>query len=105
MRLNPQGGYLYFLLLGRAYLFLGDLEQARINLEQALLRNPVDLEAHVYMAALDVTSGNDAAAEWETQQIREIQPDFSVRGWLATYPMSDIGQQRRLVEALGRLAL
>jgi DNA-binding winged helix-turn-helix (wHTH) protein/TolB-like protein len=105
MRLNPQGGYLYFLLLGRAYLFLGDLEQARINLEQALLRNPVDLEAHVYMAALDVASGNDAAAEWETEQIREIQPDFSVRGWLATYPMSDIGQQRRLVEALGRLAL
>ncbi|MGB7542721.1 MAG: winged helix-turn-helix domain-containing protein, partial [Burkholderiales bacterium] len=40
MRLDPQAGYLYFLLLGRAYLFLGDLEQARVNLERALSRNP-----------------------------------------------------------------
>ena len=29
MRLNPEGSRLYFLTLGRAYLFLGDLEQAQ----------------------------------------------------------------------------
>src|SRR5205814_4162518 len=52
MRLNPRSGYLYFLVLGRAYFFLGDHEQARINLEEALKRNPEYLETHVYMAAL-----------------------------------------------------
>src|SRR4029434_1335290 len=61
MRLEPRACYLYFLLLGRAYLFLGDLEQARVNLEHALSRNPANLESHVYMAALHVTAGDKAA--------------------------------------------
>ena len=38
LRLNPDGGYLYFLLLGRAYLFENDIEQALINLREALRR-------------------------------------------------------------------
>jgi Tfp pilus assembly protein PilF len=105
MRLNPQAGYLYFLLLGRAYLFLGDLEQARVNLEQALSRNPVDLEAHVYMEALYITAGDKAAADWEAEQIRALQPGFSSRGWLETYPMTDVAQRTNLVQALGELGL
>jgi DNA-binding winged helix-turn-helix (wHTH) protein/TolB-like protein len=103
MRLNPQAGYLYFLLLGRAYLFLGDLEQARVNLKQALSRNLESLEAHVYMAALHVTAGNKAAAAWEAEEIRALQPGFSSRAWLETYPMTDVTQKQKLVQALGRL--
>jgi len=103
MRLNPEGGYLYFLLLGRAYLFLGDLEQTRVNLEQALLRNPVNLEAHVYMAALRVTAGDKAAAAWEAEEIRALQPGFSSGGWLETYPMTDVTQKTKLARALGQL--
>ena len=103
MRLNPEGGYLYFLLLGRAYLFLGDLEQARVNLEQALLRNPVNLEARVYMAALRVTAGDKAAAAWEAEEIHALQPGFSSRGWLETYPMTDVTQKTKLARALGEL--
>jgi len=104
MRLDPQAGYLYFLILGRAYLFLGDLEQARVNLERALLRNPVNLEAHVYMAALHVTAGDKAAAAWEAEEIRALQPGFSSRGWLETDPMTDAAQKAKLVKALGELA-
>ena len=51
LRLNPDGSYLYFLLLGRAYLFEDDLEQALINLREALGRNPDDLETRVFLAA------------------------------------------------------
>ena len=105
MRLDPQASYLYFLLLGRAYLFLGDLEQARVNLEQALSRNPVNLEAHVYMAALHVTAGDKAAAAWEAEEIRALQPGFSSRGWLETDPMTDASQKAKLVQALGQLGL
>jgi len=101
MRLDPQAGYLYFLLLGRAYLFLGDLEQARVNLAHALSRNPVNLEAHVYMAALHVTAGDQAAAAWEAEEIRALQPGFSGRGWLETDPMIDVTQRKKLVDALG----
>ena len=103
MRLNPQAGSLYFLILGRAYLFLGDLEQARVNLEHALSRNHVNLEAHVYMAASHVTAGDKAAAAWEAEEIRALQPGFSSRGWLETDPMTDVTQQTKLVQALGEL--
>lgn len=103
MRLNPQGNYLYFLLLGRAYLFLGDLEQARVNLAEALLRNPVNLETHVYMAALNVTAGNKADAAWEAEEIRMLQPGFSSRGWLGTDPMTDDAQKSKLAHALSAL--
>jgi TolB-like protein/DNA-binding winged helix-turn-helix (wHTH) protein/cytochrome c-type biogenesis protein CcmH/NrfG len=103
MRLNPPAGHLYFVNLGRAYLFLGDLEQARVNLEQALSRNAVNLEAHVYMAALHVTAGDKAAAAWKAEEIRALQPGFSSRGWLKTYPMTDAVQKAKLVKALGEL--
>jgi len=105
MRLAPQASYLYFLLLGRAYLFLGDFEQARVNLEQALARNPVNLETRVYMAALQVMAGDKAAAAWEAEEIRMLQPGFSIRGWLETEPMTDAAQRETLVRALGELGL
>jgi len=100
MRLNPQAGYLYFLLLGRAYFFLGDFEQARVNLNQAFERNPVNLETHVYLAALNALAGDKGAAAWEGQEIRALQPDFSIRGWLANYPMTDDAQRAKLLQAL-----
>ena len=70
LRLNPDGGYLYFLLLGRAYLFENDVEQALINLREAQARNPDDLETRVFLAAALVARGDRAAAEWEADQIR-----------------------------------
>jgi DNA-binding winged helix-turn-helix (wHTH) protein/TolB-like protein len=103
MRLAPQASYLYFLLLGRAYLFMGDLEQARVNLEQALSRNPVNLESHIYMATLHVIAGNTAAAAWEAEEIRALRPGFSSREWLETHPMTDAPQKAKLVRALGEL--
>jgi tetratricopeptide (TPR) repeat protein len=50
-RLLPESGYLYFLVLGRAYFFLGDTESASLYLRQALARNPESVESHVYLAA------------------------------------------------------
>ena len=103
MRLNPNASYLYFLLLGRAYLFLGDLEQSRVNLEHALARNPANLETHVFMAAWHVMAGDQAAASWEAEEIRTLQPGFSSRGWLETYPMTDAAQKAKLMQVLGKL--
>jgi TolB-like protein/DNA-binding winged helix-turn-helix (wHTH) protein len=105
MRLNPESGYLYFLVLGRAYLFLGDLEQARINLEQALSRNPEYLETHIYMAVADLVAGNKESANWQAEEIRALQPGFSGRRWLETYPMTDVTQKTKLAQALDELGL
>jgi TolB-like protein/DNA-binding winged helix-turn-helix (wHTH) protein/Tfp pilus assembly protein PilF len=105
MRLDPKSGYLYFLVLGRAYLFLGDLEQARVNLEEALRRNPEYLETHVYAAALHAAAGNKTSAAWEAEEIRALQPGFSGRRWVESYPMTDSAQKRKLVQALAEAGL
>ncbi|HUP29541.1 MAG TPA: winged helix-turn-helix domain-containing protein [Usitatibacter sp.] len=105
MRLAPQPSYLYFLLLGRAYLFIGDLEQARVNLEQALARNPANLESRVYMAAVHVIAGDQAAAGWEAEEIRALRPGFTSRAWMETDPMTDSAQKAKLAQALGQLGL
>ena len=105
MRLKPDGGYLYFLLLGRAYLFQGDVEQALINLGAAAMRNPVDVETRAYLAAALAAAGEDARARWESDEIRALRPDFSARNWLATYPMADQRQEQRLASLLADAGL
>lgn len=105
MRLNPQAGSLYFLLLGRAYYFLGDSAQARVNLEQALLRNPENLEAHIYLTAVDRALGMDGAAQWEVTEIRALDPGFDAGRWLAPYPLTDARQRERLASALREVGL
>jgi DNA-binding winged helix-turn-helix (wHTH) protein/TolB-like protein/Tfp pilus assembly protein PilF len=103
--LNPDASSLYFLLLGRAYYFLGDLEQARVNLDQALTRNAENLEARVYLAAVLGQLGDRPSATWQADEIRAIEPNFSVQRWLATYPMTDALQKEKLVRALRPLGL
>ena len=105
LRLNPDGSYLYFLLLGRAYLFENDVEQALINLREALGRNPDDVETRVFLAAALAARGDLPAAEWEADQIRARHEGFSARAWLETYPMTSKRQQERLVELLAKVGL
>jgi DNA-binding winged helix-turn-helix (wHTH) protein/Tfp pilus assembly protein PilF len=105
MRLRPDGGYLYFLLLGRAYLFEGDVEQALVNLRAAAMRNPVDVETRAYLAAALSAAGDDARARWESVEIRTLRPDFSARSWLATYPMADPRLEQRLASLLADAGL
>jgi tetratricopeptide (TPR) repeat protein len=105
MRLNPDGGYLYFLLLGRAYLFENDVEQALINLREASARNPADVETHVYLAAAMAAAGDRFGAGWEADQIRALEAGFSPRGWLETYPLTSGSHKDKLLELLARAGL
>lgn len=105
LRLNPRAGSLYFLLLGRAYYFLGDREQAQVNLEQALSRNPENLEAHIYLAATYRGDARPQAAQWEVTEIRMLEPGFDGHRWLASYPLTDLEQRERLSRDLQELGL
>jgi len=105
LRLNPDGGYLYYLLLGRAYLFMDDLEQARINLQEALLRNPGDVESRVYLAATLVAQGQSDAAEWEADEVRGQDAGFSARVWLETYPLTSARHKDRLLALVAKVGL
>jgi DNA-binding winged helix-turn-helix (wHTH) protein/TolB-like protein/Flp pilus assembly protein TadD len=105
MRLNPHGARFYFSSLGRTYFALDDLDQARASFEHALSRNAADLDAHVYMAALHVRAGDNAAAGWEAQEIRALQPGFNGHGWLRTNPLADVAQKKKLLRSLATLDL
>lgn len=105
IRLAPESGYLYHMLLGRAYLFLGDLEQARINLRESLARNPEFLDARVYLAVVNLAAGELGEAEWQAEEIRALRPGFIARDWLQTNPTADVALRAMLVERLGALGL
>lgn len=100
LRLNPDAGSLYFLLLGRALYYLGDYEQARVNLEHALARNADNVEARVYLAAVLGQLGDREGAAWQVDEIRVVEPNFSANRWLVAYPMTDERQKERLAQAL-----
>ena len=104
LRLDPGGGYLYFMVLGRAYFFQGDTEQALINLREAATRNPVDLETRVFLVAALAAANERAAAEWEVQEIRALAPAFSLDAWLQTYPLRHAPQEQRLRDLFTRAA-
>jgi TolB-like protein/Flp pilus assembly protein TadD len=104
-RLDPESGYLYYLLLGRAYFFLNDYDQARINLAEALARNAANLEAHVYLAAVMAKQNDAAGASWEAEEIRALQPDFQVSTWMGTYPLSGAALRKSLAEPLQSIGL
>ena len=88
------------LLLGRAYLFQNDIEQALINLHAASMRNPDDLETRLYLAAAMVAAGDRAGAMWQAEEIRSAEAGFSLHGWLETYPLSSTHYRERLEQLL-----
>ena len=105
MRLNPDSGYLYFQILGRAYFFENDFEQALINLREATDRNPADLETRLYYAGALAAAGHLNDARWVAEEIRALDSGFSTRKWLETYPMTSRGQQERLAQLLEKAGL
>lgn len=103
LRFQPNGGYLVYLLLGRAYFFLDDMQQALINLREAAMRNPSDIEVRLYLAA--ALSGEDPrAAAWEMEEVKSLDPAFDLEGWLASYPMASAPHRERLRAAVTRAA-
>ena len=104
-RLNPDGGHLYFLLLGRAYLFEGDAQQALFNLRQAHRRNAEELETRLFLTAALVAHGERGEAQWEAEQIRALEPGFSVSRWLETYPLTSAPLREKLRLLLAQAGL
>ena len=95
----------YHFSLGLQARLSGDGEQALVNLEQALLRNPQNLEAHIYLAAVHHLQARLDAAQWEAGEIRALEPAFDTQRWLASYPLTDAAQKARLLQALRLIGL
>jgi DNA-binding winged helix-turn-helix (wHTH) protein/TolB-like protein/Flp pilus assembly protein TadD len=105
LRFNPEGRAYIFELLGRLYFFLGDMEQALINLRKAVSRNPAVVDSHVFLAAALVASGERSAAQWEAEEIRSLEPSFTTSRWIETYPTTEKSQKTRLATLLAEVGL
>ena len=105
MRLSGEATQIHFLLLGRAYYFIGDLAQALINLREATARNPSDLEARLYLAVTLAADGKPNDAQWEAEQVRVLQPGFRADAWLQRYPIADQAMRDKLRSDLVVLGL
>ncbi len=105
MRLNPGAGHIYFSHLGTAYYFLGDQEQALINLNEARARNPSDIQTRVWLAVSLLAAGRKEDAEWEAEEIHAIRPGFSGKSWLERMPMQDDKRRLQLAKAIKLLNL
>src|SRR5262249_29647383 len=103
--LVPDAGHLYLLILGRAYYFLGDIPSALGYLRQAIARNPDNVEVRVFLAAALVQAGRRDDAEWEREEIRQLDPAFRLGEWLSSYPMTDAKQIAQLTAALRLIGL
>lgn len=98
-RLNPTGGYLYDMQMGRVYYFTNNYELALQYLTSALDRNPTFIDLQMYMAAVYIQLGKYDEAGWMIIEAKQSNPEFDPRAWVMVYPFLDnLGYRNKLLE-------
>lgn len=105
LRFVPDGRAYMYELLGRAYFFLGDHEQALINLREAAARNAAVIDTQVFLAATLAAAGQADEARWVALQIRALDPGFTIATWTEGYPTTVAAHRERLLALLVPLGL
>jgi len=88
MRLNPHYPSQYPSMMGYAYYFLGNHEEARKYLDQAIMMNPGRVPPTVYSIANLAASGDIAGAQWQLENLRLPDRDFNINDWAARQPFA-----------------
>jgi adenylate cyclase len=105
MRLNPNYPAEYIFILGQAYYWQGDPQRAVELYRRSLDRNPTYvLVRAMYVAALSA-AGQLEEAEWEAEELRSLNPGFSVDQLMAERPFTNRAQGERLAADLHRAGL
>jgi len=105
IRLNPGSSHVYFANLGRDNYFLGNLDEAVKYLETATYRNANYLNAHLYLAAAYARRGQLSDAGWEVEQIRTLDPKFSLDYWASTQPYHSEKRLSQMVSDIRKAGL
>jgi adenylate cyclase len=79
MRLNPRYSAAYIDILGRAYFVLGDYEKAITEFRECIARDPALITCHSFLAATYGLMGRIDEAQWEAEEIRGLEPDFTLK--------------------------
>jgi len=105
MQINPHHPYNYTFHLGQAYYILGRYQEAINAFQQGVASNPAAERLHVWLAAAYAQLGETDSAEWETQQVLTLNPDFSLQRIEETYPSTDPADRKRFIDSLRRAGL
>lgn len=105
IRLNPGSSYVYYANLGRDNYFIGNLDESVKYLEKATYSNANYLNAHLYLAAAYVRQGRLSEAGWEVEQIRILDPNFSLKYWASTQPYRIAARLNQIVSDIRKAGL
>ncbi|MCU7834097.1 MAG: winged helix-turn-helix domain-containing protein [gamma proteobacterium symbiont of Taylorina sp.] len=103
MHLNPYYPAPYASILGQAYYFLGENEKALSSLQDAMEKNYSLLASHVMLIATLSRLGMKDEAEWASEQLEIIAPDFTLDDTARMFPLKDKNKQQNIIDNL-RLA-
>ena len=105
MRLNPHHPFNYSFHLGQAYFTLRRYDDAIAALQKGVSSNPASERLHIWLAASYAKAGKLDDAEWEAEQVRVLNPDFSLATIAKSYPFKSEADRDHLVEALRKAGL
>jgi hypothetical protein len=74
-------------------------------LEMATYRNANYLNAHLYLAAAYARRGRMSDASWEVEQIRTLDPNFSLDYWASTQPYRSERRRDEMVSDIRKAGL
>jgi adenylate cyclase len=105
MRLDPFYPPNYTYWLGKGYYFMGKYEQAIELIRSASARLPGHEPSRVLLAAVAAQLGRKEEARAAASEVMQIQPDFTISGWLKFLNLSDPAYADRLTDGLRKAKL
>ncbi len=103
--LTPRPPSFYYLHRGRAHYLLGQMGSAIASLEKAVELNASFLVSHLFLAAAYAEAGRVDDAQWQLEQVRAMEPRFSVALWAADELFTDEAYLAALVAGLRKAGL
>jgi TolB-like protein/DNA-binding winged helix-turn-helix (wHTH) protein/Tfp pilus assembly protein PilF len=100
MRLNPAASFLYHVHLGRRDYLEGRYQEALDTFLIAAAKDANYLPTHVWLAATYAKLGDRDSAEWSAEQVRTLEPGFSVEEWVGRWPFKKPEHRALLISGL-----
>jgi adenylate cyclase len=105
LRLNPKPPNLYYRHFGVALRDSGQYEEAIALQKKAIEQEPNDILAHLVLTSSYSLAGRDAEARAAAQEVRRINPKFSVTRMQKVSPHKDRAFAKRWCDALRKAGL
>ncbi|MBT8132892.1 MAG: hypothetical protein KJO03_00185, partial [Gammaproteobacteria bacterium] len=105
MLLNPDYPARYISVLGQAYYYQDDFENAAAVFRDAVDKNFSLLTAHIMLTAALSQLGQQDEASWSAGQLRTISPEFSMSDVARVFPIEDKDDLQAIHEQLRQAGL